>query len=259
MSITAVAAYLQAKDLPVDGLHLSPYQGIACQTWLTNTHAIKISQAEEFQSDIFTESVAAPAVFRSRVRTPELIYFDETRAHMPQVIAIFRRASGIPLASSADLDPAITYFQLGRELKALHDLFSIPDPDHYLDPPWALDEQKIRSESPVTPPPTQARALSCLCHQDLHAENILVDGGTLSAIIDWGDAGYADPACDFRFVPPRYISHALDGYGKDTKELRTAIAWHHIDQLLYVEKRKRSYGPFADFTWEEVEEEIRCL
>ena len=33
-------------------------------------------------------------------------------------------------------------------------------------------------------------------HGDLHGGNMLVDGGRLSAVIDWGGLGVGDPACD---------------------------------------------------------------
>ncbi|WP_426562178.1 macrolide 2'-phosphotransferase [Angustibacter sp. McL0619] len=48
-------------------------------------------------------------------------------------------------------------------------------------------------------------------HGDLAPEHVLVDGGTLSAIIDWGDACVADPADDLAWV----VS-ALDPAGADT-------------------------------------------
>ncbi len=33
-------------------------------------------------------------------------------------------------------------------------------------------------------------------HGDLDARNLLVQGGRLSAVIDWGGLGVGDPACD---------------------------------------------------------------
>ncbi|GAB7106709.1 hypothetical protein JCM4814A_50230 [Streptomyces phaeofaciens JCM 4814] len=34
------------------------------------------------------------------------------------------------------------------------------------------------------------------CHGDLHTGNLLVEGGRLSAVIDFGGLGIGDPACD---------------------------------------------------------------
>ncbi len=34
-------------------------------------------------------------------------------------------------------------------------------------------------------------------HGDLHTANVLVNGGSISAVIDWGDITAGDPACDF--------------------------------------------------------------
>ncbi|MDQ3505904.1 MAG: phosphotransferase [Actinomycetota bacterium] len=56
-----------------------------------------------------------------------------------------------------------------------------------------------------------------LAHTDLGAEHLLDDGSRLTGIIDWSDAGLADPALDFarlyRDFGPAFLDDALRAYG----------------------------------------------
>jgi aminoglycoside phosphotransferase (APT) family kinase protein len=42
--------------------------------------------------------------------------------------------------------------------------------------------------------------------------------GVLLALLDWGDAGWGDPALDFASVPLDMMSCALDGYGPENRK-----------------------------------------
>lgn len=55
---------------------------------------------------------------------------------------------------------------------------------------------------------------STLIHGDLSPTNLLADPATaaLTAIIDWGDAAWADPATDFAKLPLRAVPYAIRGY-----------------------------------------------
>lgn len=65
----------------------------------------------------------------------------------------------------------------------------------------------------VPPPPSQR----VLAHADLGAEHILVDGDSVTGIIDWTDAAITDPALDFarvyRDFGPTFLDDALQSYG----------------------------------------------
>lgn len=50
-----------------------------------------------------------------------------------------------------------------------------------------------------------------LIHGDLHPRNILVDGGRLSAVIDWGDITGGDPATDLAAIWMLFPSDTYDG------------------------------------------------
>jgi len=62
-------------------------------------------------------------------------------------------------------------------------------------------------------------------HGDLHPLNVLLDGGSLAAVIDWGDITAGDPACD--------LAIAWLGFDADAAAaLRAAYdagATHHLD------------------------------
>lgn len=67
--------------------------------------------------------------------------------------------------------------------------------------------------------------------------NVIVRSGEYAAIIDWGDAGWDDPALDFAYIPLRAVPAALGGYrevaaldGDDGAEAR--ILWDHLGLAL---------------------------
>jgi aminoglycoside phosphotransferase (APT) family kinase protein len=67
-------------------------------------------------------------------------------------------------------------------------------------------------------------------HGDLHAGNIIVDGGRISAVVDWGDICAGDPACDLSVAYSMFSGEPraafLDAYGQDDLGLRgRARAW----------------------------------
>jgi aminoglycoside phosphotransferase (APT) family kinase protein len=84
-----------------------------------------------------------------------------------------------------------------------------------------------------TPPPradvllAEARALppaepTALAHGDLHFRHVLVDGGRLSGVIDWGDMCRADPSIDLLlywcFFAPAARASFLGAYGPVSEE-----------------------------------------
>ena len=49
-------------------------------------------------------------------------------------------------------------------------------------------------------------------HGDVKPDNVMVEPTGRVQLIDWGDAGFADPAYDFQSLPMRSIETALRGY-----------------------------------------------
>ena len=75
-------------------------------------------------------------------------------------------------------------------------------------------------------------------HGDLHAANVLVDDGRISAIIDWGDVCSGDPACDLAVAWMLFDAEAREvffrEYGDASPGLRArAGAWALLFGLIY--------------------------
>jgi hypothetical protein len=65
-----------------------------------------------------------------------------------------------------------------------------------------------------------------LIHNDIHPWNLMCDpsSGGLTAIIDWGDATYGDPARDFASMPLQCLPAMIEGYGvTDTPMIARSI------------------------------------
>lgn len=58
----------------------------------------------------------------------------------------------------------------------------------------------------------------CLCHGDLYARHLLVEGERLTGIIDWGDLHLGDPSVDvavaLTYLPPGALDAFQDAYGR---------------------------------------------
>lgn len=71
---------------------------------------------------------------------------------------------------------------------------------------------------------------ACWLHGDLHARNVLVDGGAISAVIDWGDITSGDVATDLASVWALFDNadarrNALQSYGATEPEIARARGW----------------------------------
>ncbi|MDT0267078.1 aminoglycoside phosphotransferase family protein [Streptomyces sp. DSM 44915] len=75
-----------------------------------------------------------------------------------------------------------------------------------------------------------------LIHGDVSAGNLLfASDGSLSALLDWGDAAWADPAVEFAKVPPRRLPPVLTGYLGEPRALTeegrhwvARVLWHQL-------------------------------
>lgn len=261
------SAVLALRGFSPDGLSRSPHEGIVNEVWMTASHVVRINKDPELIEDCFTEAVAAPAAWKAGALTPEPLFFSSGDNLTARPYSIFARARGVNLASAPPLsDPEGFFRSLAREMRVFHQMIlTVSDPDERLDPAWLVTVDDIRDKAvhPACLAFTSrandlAEALDgpqwpgfAFCHQDLHPENILAEGGLLTAILDWGDAGWGDPACDLRFIPARHMKAAWEAYGADL-DLKRRTCLHLIDQFLYSLIEERSYGPNGDSTWDEV-------
>jgi hypothetical protein len=184
---------------------------------------------EEGWKDTLTESVAAPVAFASGMRTPALIVFDETLELVEVPFTVYERIDG---EAGGPTDRG-GWCDLGREVALLHErVMSCPDPLGRLDDAtrWcdpdvltshAASREGISAELAdrirstlirLEPAVTAAAAFRRFLHNDLHAGNLMAQGGDHVAVIDWGDAGWGDPAREASNVPLDAVPAFLDGY-----------------------------------------------
>lgn len=219
----------------------SPEQGRANHTYLLDDAVLRVATATaDGLSDARTEVVAISAARAAEVPTPALRAFDETGRVVPVPVTAMDRVAGRPAGG----EPGTAWAEAGAALARLHQLTEVPDAGRWLDEPrhsapetWlhaAPDEAphlgRWAAELPADEP--EPRFL----HNDLHAKNLLVHEGRLAALIDWGDAGWGDPALDFEPMPIERVPEAVAAYraaaGPADDELEGRILRAHLGVAL---------------------------
>ncbi|MDV6375757.1 phosphotransferase family protein [Deinococcus arenicola] len=220
--------------------------------------------------DALNEGVAAPAACRAGVRTPELLIFDDDREVLNAPVTVYAFAPGRSLdrCGWAEHDPRLlrAYREAGRELARLHASVSeVADPHGRLatirapnvsrtlarvtdgkklglpDATWATDTVFRLLETAPPPPPV-------FLHNDLHAGNLMVadngaDEGAVTALIDWGDAGWGDPALDLTYAGPLAAPGLLRGYREEAGRSDGGLALRLLAYLLEDATRRLAYVP----------------
>jgi aminoglycoside phosphotransferase (APT) family kinase protein len=232
-----------------------PATGVANRIYATSRFVLRIAtDHRDALPNARAESVAATAAYCAGIRTPLLVVFDDSRILADRPFSIWERvhADTLGLLTLDRGHREDAWREVGQELARLHDrVLACPDPRGYLDTPGydlnlpaavkrlrdegsigdaaARDLDRLLDElAPYVAVPNPER---CFVHNDLHDLNVMCTAtGKLVALIDWGDAGWGDPAVDFTSIPLDMIPAALDGYGSD---------------------RRRTLGPCADarFVW----------
>ncbi len=167
--------------------------------------------------DRLHEFAVLKAAFAAGVTVPEPLFASDNPAVFGKAFFIMRRVNGIAAAHritrDTALEPAMPAIaeRLGRELARIHtirpprpDLAFLPayeqvGPVHqiaafraYLDRhpvPRPVLEWGIRWLETHIPPPAEPM----LCHHDFRTGNYMLDGATLTGILDWEFAGWGDP------------------------------------------------------------------
>jgi aminoglycoside phosphotransferase (APT) family kinase protein len=186
-------------------------------------------------ADAYTGSVAAPAAYVAGVHTPALVAFDDDGDITPVPLSLFEHAAGEPLLDTGPHPQALAplWRELGRDIAVLHaNVTDCDDPNGYLEQHDGVgpDDHVIdglRAEGVLGP--DAARWLDTILdrlrpaivergsfrrfvHGDLQAPNVLAVDGCYGALIDWDDAGWADPVVDLRYLPLRAVDAVLQGY-----------------------------------------------
>jgi aminoglycoside phosphotransferase (APT) family kinase protein len=234
VSVDPVGAILQHHGIR-DRWTPLPATGVANRIYATRDVVLRIATDHpEAVEDARTESVAAPVARRAGLPVPELIAFDDSRVLVDRPYSIWERVHGETLGLFRP-DPASvpeTWRDVGRRLAHLHaHVDACPDPHGWLDAPGHLPFDELRQLAEETAPHLGAHAREvigwvqgfgaamalprarCFLHNDVHDMNLMCRAdGSLLAIIDWGDAGWGDPALDFGEMPLAAIPFVLEGY-----------------------------------------------
>jgi aminoglycoside phosphotransferase (APT) family kinase protein len=228
------------------------------------------------------EAIAAPAARAAGVHTPRLVDFDDRRDLLPVPFLVYERVRGEPLGG-LDLEPACTpevWRVVGRDLALVHTGIAAEGPVAELEVEVLDDDPRLLAEDAAAvgqftgvearwltrwldelAPAALTPVTECLLHGDVQATNVMVASGSLEylALIDWGSAGWGDPAWDFAGFPLRAVPWVLAGHrevapvdGDETVEAR--ILWRHLQLSLWLLRRSPQPGrswaerPVAMFT-----------
>jgi aminoglycoside phosphotransferase (APT) family kinase protein len=227
-----------------------------------------------FIATAFREIAAVPVARRLGVKTPELVALDDTRDILDVPYTIYERVEGetLGLLGREPSDTPDAYRALGRDLAKLHAGVTEADverrqecdlnPGHWPSPERLAMEgyftvvearwfaawfDRLASLAAV---PIRPRFL----HGDVQATNVLVRPGSLeyTAILDWGNAGWGDPALDWVGLPTRAVPLVLEGYRDvlptdDDLTIEARILFYHLWFALETLARP----PQPDLSWAE--------
>lgn len=215
-----------------------PRGGMVNEAWaIGDDHVLRIvmeGRDEECDTEATREAAIVPLVVASGVMTPRLIAHGNADDLAPRPYTIYERAVGelLGFIERPIEDFAHTYVEIGRQTHLINctrvpqeDLPKLnaelaPKPHQWVErtlAAGAITEQEAKEalkianalvEEGGAPPP------SCLTHCDMHPWNVMVDPATtaLTAILDWGDATWGDPAREFAAFPFECFPHLFRGY-----------------------------------------------
>ena len=214
------------------------------------------------------EILAVPAARDAGVRTPRLVVIDDACDLLPVPFLIYERVRGEPLGW-LDLDPSDTpdvWRELGRDLAALHLGVEAEGPIAALRPE-VLDDPRLCVEDLATDgqftvvearwlgrwlemlaPAALLSVPARFLHGDVQATNVMVRPNSLEylALIDWGGAGWGDPAHDLAGFPLRAVPWVLSGYREvrpDRDEsIEARILWRHLQLAVWLLQRPPQPG-----------------
>jgi hygromycin-B 7''-O-kinase len=245
----ALAAIARRHLVDPDAVIAAPFQGVANRVFFLGEHLVLRISRPESADDLRKEAIVIPAVVQAGVRTPQMVSFDEGDELFASPYMVVERAPGatpgVPAATS-DERWHRAYRELGSELATLHDgVETLPEvpADTATDPrpdiaalahagyigadaaAWLIDWfDRLESRIPAAP---RAR----LIHGDASPTNLLVDpeSGRLTAILDWGDAAWTDPAIEFAKLPLRALPAVFEGYlGRQDESWAARVLWHQL-------------------------------
>jgi len=260
-------AIVDRHGLAIEEIEHMPDVGIFNALYsLDGRYVLRIPrQQKEFIAATRKEALAAPAARAVGVRTPELIVFDNQRDILPVPYTIYEQIYGrtLGLLEHDPADALGVWREVGRDLARLHSGVEAEGPIAALklevlsDPrelPRMLAETGYFSGSdarglerwldrlaPTALQPAPRRFL----HGDVQATNLIVQTRPLAytAILDWGAAGWGDPAWDFAGMPLSVVPAMLNSYVElspiaDMPGFTARILWRQLQIGLFLLQRE---------------------
>ncbi|MDD3352972.1 phosphotransferase family protein [Zoogloea sp.] len=209
-----LALAVTVRGGPWDGRH-----ELVLRTDSPSSLAVSLSRAEEF--------AVLQAAFAAGVTVPEPLWLHRDQGEFGKDFYLMRKAGGSAAARPlvrGDLTPDerdALVAQLGTELARLHsvrppvaalDFLPLPDGSPALS---RVREYRRHIDAIGRPQPTLEWALrwlelnaptsteTTLTHGDFRTGNYMVEGGRLSAVLDWEFAGWSDPMEDLGWLCAR--------------------------------------------------------
>ena len=251
-----LAAICDRHSLPQPTGRL-PSNGAINSIWLLG-HELVLrvpKNMDEGWKDTLTESVAAPVAVASGMKTPSLVVFDESLELVQVPFTVYERIR----AEAGGPSGQAGWRHLGQQVALLHDrVVECADPQDRLDDArrwidhdsilkYAADHTSIEREirlrlevelRRLEPSISVAQNLRRFLHNDLHPGNLLARGDQHVAVIDWGDAGWGDPAKEMSNLPLDAVGAFIAGYQEvmpfdDHDSIEDRMRWDRlIDALL---------------------------
>jgi hygromycin-B 7''-O-kinase len=228
-----IAAAAARHGLTMDRVSPMP-AGVANHVHLLGDNLVlRVPRSPEMAADLRKEAVILPVAHAAGIRTPALVASDDAVPYL-----VLERVPGADLAGR-DRPPGLLR-QVGRELAKVHRLrLDLPADGPRVDPRTLIadlrDAGRLDAENAEwlarwfdrLAPPGEARVV---VHGDIGPQNLIARGGTLTGIVDWGDAMLADPATDFAKMPLTDVPAMLDGYRSagGARVSEAGVLWHHL-------------------------------
>ena len=261
--ITAdLVAELVARHVPtLAGLPVTP---VARQGWdnrtfrIQYTHCARLPSADGYSAGVEKEDHVLPLLApHLPVAIPEVVASVPPSADFGRPWTVRRWLSGRTPDECPDLDRTQFAHDLGVALRALHEAptdggpwagrhtyFRGCHPSVYADEV----QRALSRELPVDAAQCRALWLTGLdsawegepvwFHGDVAVGNVLVDRGRLSAVIDFGQCGVGDPACDltiawtyFRGTERQVFAEAVNLDADTWRRARAWALWKSLIQL----------------------------
>ena len=237
---------------------LLPNGGMVYEAWLIGEdHVLRIIRAKGCDEEVPREAAVVPLVVAAGMQAPRLVAFDV--AGDPRPYTIYERAAG-ELLGYVECDPMEfepAYREIGRQIAMLGRI-QVPEQSsgQFLKAKRGGPLKSLaRAVSKGVIAPSDADAIvdwvertrpllgrcrrRVLLHQDIHPWNLFVDRAThtLTAIIDWGDAAFGDPAFEFASMPLVAVPAMLEGYqeagGRPDPGFVPRILWNGISLAMW--------------------------